>query len=196
MLNEYSRIYTEYSNKEKNIIISDYARLYNVDMDGPNSIGRFCHISNTELGKYTYCASNCNIFNSTIGNYCSIGPNVNIGFGTHPTFFKSTHPIFYAVNNPLGLRHVNKNLFNQKEPVEIKHDVWLGANAIINNGVKIDIGAIIGANSFVNKDVGPYEIWAGNPAKFIKKRFDENTIVRLLSEKWWFNEPDDIQALM
>ena len=67
----------------------------------------------------------------------------------------------------------------------IGNDVWIGLNTTILSGISIGDGAIIGAESLVTKNVGPYEIWGGNPAKFIKKRFDDDTIQKLLEIKWW-----------
>ena len=68
---------------------------------------------------------------------------------------------------------------------EIGHDVWIGAHAIVRRGTSIGIGAIVGANSFVNRDVPDYAIVAGSPARFIRYRFDETTIASLLASKWW-----------
>lgn len=67
----------------------------------------------------------------------------------------------------------------------IGNDVWIGSRAIILGGTNIADGAVIGSGSVVTKDIGPYEIWAGNPAKFIRKRFDDQTIEKLLESKWW-----------
>lgn len=67
----------------------------------------------------------------------------------------------------------------------IGNDVWIGAKSIIRAGIKIADGAVVGSGSIVTKDIGPYEIWAGNPARFIRKRFDDETIGKLQESQWW-----------
>lgn len=127
------------------------------------------------IGDHTYIGFNCIITKSRIGRYCSIANNVSIGIGEHRIKRVSTSSLFY------------KNAFDtltQKECV-VGNDVWIGANVVVRRGVKIGNGAIIGANSFVNKDVGDFEIVGGIPAKFIKKRFDEATIQIVNESNWW-----------
>lgn len=78
-----------------------------------------------------------------------------------------------------------ENDYDWHTHTKIGNDVWLGIRTIVLGGVTIADGAVIGAGSVVTKDVGPYEIWAGNPARFIRKRFDDETIRKLLESKWW-----------
>lgn len=115
-----------------------------------------------------------------IGKYCSIAPGVRIGGMNHPHNWISTHPILYD-------RHLNYTINNhiiQKGNVIIEDDVWIGFNSIILNGVKVGKGAVIGAGAVVTKDVLPYSIVGGVPAKFIKFRFSEETITKLLKIDW------------
>ncbi len=158
----------------KNSKISDTAKIY------PFSV-----IKNTFVDDYTYISYNCVINNCTIGKYCSIAKDVKIGLGIHPTSFISTSPIFYSATNPLGLRLVQNNLFKETESTYIGNDVWIGANAVILDGIKIGNGAIIGANALVNRDVEPYTIVGGVPAKLIKKRFSDTIISRFEQIQWW-----------
>lgn len=141
------------------------------------------HISkDVEIGAHSYIGRRCDISGATIGRYVSIGNNVSIGLGEHPAELVSTsHHFHNGQNRSLLLRS------------EIGHDVWIGADAIIRRGTRIGIGAIVGANSFVNKDVPDYAIVAGSPARLIRYRFDEMTIARLLSSRWW--EQDPAQAM-
>ena len=140
-------------------------------------------LRNSSLGKYSYVSSNSKIMNAKIGNFCSIGQNVSIGgFGDHIRSF-STHPAFYS-------KHVTKNFyeskgFNHYKKVEIGHDVWIGNNVLILDGLKIGNGAIIGAGAVVTKDVLPYSIIGGVPAKVLKMRFDEQTILKLQNLNLW-----------
>lgn len=137
------------------------------------------------IDSHTYISYNCTINNCKIGKFCSIASGVKIGLGTHPINFFSTSPIFYSPENPLRKRITNELLFKDRKKVEIGNDVWIGANVIVLDGVKIGNGAIVGANSLVNKDIGPYEIVGGVPAKIIRKRFADDLIDELENLKWW-----------
>lgn len=145
----------------------------------------FSRVTNSYIGKNSYVSYNCQINNATIGNYCSIAKGVNIGLGFHPLNFVSTSPVFYSANNPLGKSFVEENKFVDHKIITIGNDVWIGANAIILDGVNIGNGAIVAANAVVNKDVSPYSIVGGVPAKEIKKRFSQQTIDCLTESKWW-----------
>lgn len=139
--------------------------------------GRNCVISNSTFGMKSYVNYNSIIVNCKVGNYCSIGPNCVIGLGNHPVDFVSSSPFFYNIGN----------LYYTKEQlnVNIAHDVWIGANTTILNGISIGTGAIIGANTLVNKDVPPYAIYGGVPARLLKQRFSPEIIKKLLASKWW-----------
>lgn len=96
----------------------------------------------------------------------------------------STSPCFHVKNNATGV-YYGDNIFQWSKETVIGNDVWIGIRAIILPGVNVHDGAVIGAGRVVTKDVGPYEIWAGNPARMIRKRFDDETIEKLLEMKWW-----------
>ena len=143
-----------------------------------------CRMYRSNIGKYTYINNNCWIINSNIGCFCSIASNVMIGGGKHPLNFVSTSPIFYTETNVFK-KCFNKIEFQEYETTVIGNDVWIGSNAFIKGGVTIGHGAVIGAHAVVTKDIEPYSIVAGNPAKIIRKRFDDVTIDKLLKGKWW-----------
>lgn len=147
----------------------------------------------SDIGSYTYIGKNCLIQNTKIGRFCSIANDVLIGLGKHPTHFFSTSPLFYRTKNPLNIKLIDENVdFTEYLPIEIGHDVWIGTRAIILDGVKIGTGAIVAANSAVTKDVPPYAIVGGVPAKIIKYRFPDETIQKLLKTCWW---EEDIRQL-
>lgn len=141
------------------------------------------------FGKYTY--GNPNIYyqnpqaNLTIGNFCSIAANVNIYLGgNHRTDWVTTYPF----------GHIHQNKFNDfngdghpstKGNVIIGNDVWIGSDVTIMSGVTIGDGVVIANNSHVVKNVEPYTIVGGNPAKLIKYRFTPEQISKLLEIKWW-----------
>ncbi len=145
-----------------------------------------------KIGKYTYGSCTQPGFNIggevEIGNYCSIGGNVHYFGANHPMDWVSTSAYFY--NKKFGY-HVDDVKRNK---LVIGNDVWIGYGVIITCGCKyIGDGAVIGAGSIVTKDVEPYSVVAGNPARKIKSRFDENTINALNSSMWWNK---DIEYLM
>ena len=143
---------------------------------------------NSSMGKYSFCGYDCEMLNVNIGNYCSIANNVVIGGAMHPMHWVSMSPVFYAGRDSVKKKFAEYQR-DEDKPVNIEHDVWIGQYSMIKQGVSIGTGAVIGMGSIVTKDVPPYEIWAGNPAKFIKKRFDDETIEKLLQSEWW-NKPD------
>jgi acetyltransferase-like isoleucine patch superfamily enzyme len=143
-------------------------------------------LQKVELGDFTYVANGSNIKNTNIGKFCSIGPDIKCGLGRHPAHtFVSTHPIFFSTLKQAQITFADKNYFEDYKNIEIGNDVWIGANAIILDGIKIHDGSIIAANSVVTKNVPPYAIVAGSPAKIVKYRFNEDEIQYLLQNKWW-----------
>lgn len=147
------------------------------------------------VGKYTYGVPRIlfenNESNLIVGKYCSFAEGVSIFLGgNHRTEWITTYPFGEIYKN--NIPHSIKGSAVTKGDVVIGNDVWIGFNATIMSGVKISNGAVIAAASVVTKDVGPYEIWGGNPAKFIKKRFNEKEIEKLLDIEWWNLPHEDI----
>ena len=141
------------------------------------------------IGDYTYGCPEI-LFddadaNLTIGKFCSIADGVTIFLGgNHRTDWITTYP-FNMLQAYFPEAEYNMGHPATKGNVVIENDVWIGRKVTIMSGINIGNGAVIGAESVVTKDIGAYEIWAGNPAKFIKKRFDDKTIERLLELQWW-----------
>lgn len=168
---------------------------FSVICEGFNGFDYNSYISSSYLGLASYIAANTQIQKTKIGRFCSIGPNVKCIFGKHPSSgFATTHPSFFSLSPPINLRLTDKQLFEEftkpknelgSYSINIGNDVWIGANASLMDGITIGDGAIIAANALVNKDVPPYTIVGGVPAKPIKKRFSEEDIEFLLNFKWW-----------
>lgn len=153
------------------------------------SVNRRNYLLRSSIGVFTYTGIGTMIRSSVVGKFCSISWNVSIGGGNHVFDHLTTHPrwrfnmmsdnIEYSKNKEL-----QKTLNNQADCI-IENDVWIATNAVILRGVTIGNGAVIGAGAVITKDVEPYSIVVGVPAKPIKKRFDERTIEELQGLQWW-----------
>jgi virginiamycin A acetyltransferase len=151
----------------------------------------FARYWGVEVGLYTHggCFQPGMIdFMTKIGRYSSIAHGVRVVNANHPLAFKGTSGLFF--NPELGLCD---RLLVDHNPLEIGNDVWIGANAVILPEVnRIGDGAVIGAGAVVNRDVPPYAVVLGNPARVVKYRFSEEVIARLLEEKWWDKDLDEL----
>lgn len=160
--------------------------------EGNNSIQKNCQIINCQIGRYSYVSRETSLTNCIVGRFCSIAPGVkNVG-GEHPVNgFVSTHPAFYS--HELHDSFVKLDKFEEYKWVRknegvqnvIGNDVWIGTGATIMEGLTIGDGAVIAANAHVVKDVPPYAIVGGNPARVLKYRFTPEQINCLLKIKWW-----------
>lgn len=150
----------------------------------------YAHYHQIEVGFYSYgCFNSTNFPRGTkIGRYCSFARNCSLIAGNHPAQFKSLHPFFY--NPDLGVVNELKII---RTKFTVGHDVWIGTNALVlPNASKIGTGSIIGAGSVVTRDVPPFAIVAGNPAKILKYRFSEKTINKIIESQWWEKDIDEI----
>lgn len=145
-------------------------------------------LNRVSISDFSYVSYHSTINDSVIGKFCSISSNVQIGLGPHPSrVFVSTYPAFYSNENPgCPIAFRDNKIFDDAAPKTIlENDIWIGANVIIPGGVHIGTGAIVAAGSVVVKDVPPYAVVGGNPAKIIRYRFQEDQIKLLLESEWW-----------
>lgn len=170
---------------------------------GYNTLFEGVSIWNCEIGEYTYIQKHTNLINTKIGRFCSIADHVRTGFGNHPIDKITTFPAFYYNTKPeLGFTFYSGepriNIFRKtgggKFLVEIGNDVWIGAHVLIMDGVTIGDGAVIAAGAIVTKDIEPYSVYGGVPAKLIKYRFGQEKINALLDIKWWNKDMEWIQS--
>ena len=159
--------------------------------DGMNKLSHHSFFSGS-LGYGSYIGAN-SVVTGKVGKYCSIAENVMCLTKTHPVEkFVSTAPCFYSIKKQNGFTYVNKQKFNEEPKLKneeysiiIGNDVYIGYGVTIVAPVIIGDGAVIAANAIVTKNVEPYTIVGGTPAKVIKKRFSDEDIEYLLKLKWW-----------
>ena len=174
---------------EENVIIDSFDRF-----EGMNRLTTDVTFLTSSIGYASYIGNRSFIKNTKIGRYTCIATDVMTVAGSHPTSkFVSIHPAFYSTRKQSGFTYVSEEKFsdfnyideNQKFTVMIGNDVWIGSGVKIMEGITIGDGAVVAAGAIVTKDVPPYAIVGGVPAKVIKYRFDEETIQKLLELTWW-----------
>lgn len=160
-------------------------------MELPSVVSQIDFRGINTFGAFSYGNMGVLIYNSDIGRYCSIGHDVLIGPSEHPIDQLSSHCFIFNDKGTFGYSPefneivVEFPITQDKNRTILGNDVWVGAKSFIKRGVQIGDGAIIGANSTVVKDVAPYTVVAGSPARMIKKRFPDKTINALVKLKWW-----------
>ncbi|WP_404461712.1 CatB-related O-acetyltransferase [Providencia rettgeri] len=160
---------------------------YQTKLDGYNLINDYSKVISCKLGEHSYVSPMSILINVDIGKYCSIGPGCMIGLGTHPIDHLSTSPSLYNFS-------LSKDTHDSDfKKTIISHDVWIGANVSILSGLTIGTGAVIGAGAIVTKNIPPYAIAVGNPARIIRKRFSEEEIELLLASNWWEKDINEIK---
>lgn len=153
-------------------------------IDKSSRVGSGTLFIDSTMGRNSFCGYDCTISSANIGSFCSIASNCEIGGASHSLEWVSTSPVFNENRDQIKQKY-SFHKFDTTMITTIGHDVWLGANVLVKSGVEIGTGSVIGMGSVVTKNIPPYEIWAGNPAKFIKRRFDIETSERLLNSRWW-----------
>ena len=167
-------------------------------MDCGNLERYFCESEyGFSVGKYSYgftqfCRNKINI--DSIGAFCSFADGISITGNNHPLTYVSTHPLIYHADLGRFVPVDREDLLDEAKNrrVVIGNDVWIGHGATILPSVRIGNGAVVGAGAVVTKDVPDYSIVAGNPARVLRYRFDEETINRLNESQWWNWEDDEI----
>ena len=178
MSEKFQNYISKYSKVERDAVLEAPVRLY-----GSANIKR-----GVTIGRFSYINRRTTVARGTkIGRFCSIGKNVEISVFDHPMEWLSSSPVSYNLHlhfpDEKGLFVQSK--IDRKKAATIGNDVWISSNSVILRGVTIGDGCVVGAGSIVTRDVPPYSIVAGTPARLIRKRFDDETIERLLSTAWW-----------
>lgn len=168
--------------------------IYRSSVDKKSKIYSGTEFYKSSIGRYSYVGYDCEIANCRIGAFCSIANRVIIGGARHPLNWVSTSPVFYDVDGGTGLHLGNLETDKPAETI-LENDIWIGSRAILMQGIHVGTGAVIGAGAVVTKDVPPYAIVAGSPAKIIRFRFNESTITELLKSEWWNLKDTELKDL-
>lgn len=164
---------------------------YNSNFEGANKICKYTTFAGS-MGYGTYVGWRCELW-AHIGRFTSIAPHVQSNLGVHPISspYATTSPMFFSLGKQNGYTFAKKQLFDEIKPfIEIGSDCWIGQKVFIVGGIRIGHGAIVLAGAVVTKDVPPYAVVGGIPAKILYYRYDEETIKFLLDTCWW-NKPID-----
>ncbi len=175
---------------QKNIAFS--SRVEYSKISPKAKIWRHCKVLHSTIDDYSYIGDHCRVIHAHIGKFCSIaGDYSQIGMGKHSLENISTSSIFTARNNGTDIKWSDSTNYKEYDDIYIGNDVWIGSSVKIMPGVHIGNGAVIGAGAIVSKDVPPYAIVGGVPAKIIRYRFPDEVIHQLEELKWW-GFPDDV----
>ena len=168
--------------------------------EAPVRLERFSKVADhASMGRMSYLSELSTLARRCqLGRYCSVARFVEIGPIEHPVDYLSSHPFQYSRHhfaNQEAWESFERCEFDEKPGAIVGNDVWIGLNAVILRGVTVGHGAIVGAGAVVTKDVPPYAIVVGNPAKILRYRFDAETIQRLLDVAWWDMELEELSGL-
>ncbi|MGR3434489.1 MAG: chloramphenicol acetyltransferase [Shimia sp.] len=167
--------------------LHDDVDLQNTTLGRWTEIGAGSVLAQVEMGDYSYCARMCDFANVTIGKFANIASFVRIGATDHPLGTASLHHFLYRSNDYWNDAEADADWFARRRTRRafVGHDTWIGHGAMVKPEVRVGHGAVIGAGAVVTKDVAPYTIVAGNPARVIRARQPEAVAERLIALAWW-----------
>lgn len=156
------------------------------------------------MGSFSYTRSPMPPSRTVIGRYCSLAQNIRVFDESHPIHSFTTSTLLYknrlefsAINKNGKQFKIIKNIVPKAKKVILQNDIWIGSHVALKPGITLHNGCCVGTGAVVTKDVPPYAVVAGNPAKIVKMRFPEKTIEKLLQTQWWnycFSEFDGIDG--
>jgi phosphonate metabolism protein (transferase hexapeptide repeat family) len=149
-------------------------------------VGRFTRMADCEMGDYSYICEFCHVIWTSIGKWTNIANMVRLNPGNHPTWRACQHHALYrAAMYGFGTDDADFFDWRRAHRVRVGHDVWIGHGATVTAGVTIGTGAVVGAGAVVTRDVAPYTVVAGVPARPIRRRFTEAQEEAMMQIAWW-----------
>lgn len=197
-----SKLYSEIVNDsfqtktvDGSLRVGGFSKVNELYVEADAIISEFCNFKRCRLGRFFACGNFCSATDVTFGDFVSVGDQVLFNAGMHPKDKLTTH--LFKFNPSLwGLdRNPDDDYYKWRTNLSVGSDVWIGSHSIVLTGVSIGDGAIVGANSLVNRDVPPYAICAGSPGKIIGYRFEPEIIRKLVQLRWWGLPMDQILQL-
>jgi len=160
-------------------------------------VGARTKVAESSFGDYSYVVNDSDIIYTTIGKFCSIAAHTRMNPGNHPLDRVMLSHVGYR-SSAYGLGEDDAGFFDWRRasPVVLGHDVWIGHGAVVLAGVTVGTGAAVGAGAIVTKDVAPFAIVVGNPARVLRLRFAEAVCAELLRIRWWDWGRDKLAAAM
>lgn len=181
-----SKCYYKYKFSGNRLSIRYLAKLSNCKFGIHNTVYEGAELVDFNMGDYSYVGPRSRLIKATLGKYTCVAPEVIVGLGKHPARnYVSIHPAFFSTNSQAGITFVSRACFDEHERCNIGNDVWIGARAVVLDGVSIGDGAIVGAGAVVTKDVPAYAVVGGVPARVLRYRFEPEEVDFLLRFKWW-----------
>ena len=159
-------------------------------IDKSSRVHRKAKVFHSKIGKFSYVGKRASLIYTDVGAFCSIAADSCIGMGEHSISKLSSSPLFSEKVNGTGASWTDRVVFPYAK-VSVGNDVWIGERAMVMGGVNISDGAVVAAGAVVTKDVPPYAVVGGVPAKVIKYRFSPEIIDYLVKLKWW-SFPEDL----
>lgn len=179
-------------------LVHESARIKDSTLGRYTEVARNCSLNETQVGDYSYLMEHCDAYRTVIGKFSNIASYVRMNATHHPLERATLHHFTYRSNDYWDDAEADKDFFDRRRArqVTIGHDTWLGHGSTVLPGVTVGDGATVGAGAVVTRDVAPYTVVAGVPARTVRRRFDEATAERLVSMAWWDWPHEQLRAAL